>query len=190
MYIIMYSNNNKLTLLKFRDAEEILQGSSEDEDFEAPITNTYNEHGDDEADLLFGSPRVQDLRQLHPSPVQIFRLWQAYLDNVNPLTKLFHAPSIQLQLLEVAADLDNIPKGMESLMFGIYSMAIASLTEDECLKAFGGERRALLSGYHSACRQSLMNAGYLRSSDLVVLQAFTLYLVGLDIIHFSLKYFL
>ena len=174
----MLRAKNKLTPTKFRDAEEILQGSSEDDDFEAPITNTYNEHVDVEMDLLFGSSQAQDVKKGHPTPVQIFRLWQSYLDNVNPLTKLFHAPSIQLQLLEATSDLNNIPKGMEALMFGIYAMAVASLTDEECRKSFSSGRRELLSGYHSSCQRSLIHAGYLRSSDLIVLQAFTLFLVG------------
>jgi hypothetical protein len=169
---------SQLTTSKFRDAEEILQGSSEDEEFENPITKTYNSIDADGSDIFFGSPRVGDLMSLHPSPVHIFRLWQAYLDNVNPLTKIFHAPSIQQQLLDATADLENIPKGMEALMFGTYAMAIASLSDEDCRITFGEERDALLSRYQSGARQSLINAGYLRSSDIIVLQAFTLYLVS------------
>lgn len=167
-----------MTLSKFREAEELLQGSSEDEDFEYPITKTYDSIGADEADLFFGSLVIKDLKTLHPSPVHIFRLWQTYLDNVNPLTKLFHAPSIQQQLLEATANLENLPKGLEALMFGIYAMAIASLKDDECQKAFGEGKLVLLSRHHAMARQGLINAGYLRSSDLIVLQAFALYLVS------------
>lgn len=67
---------------------------------------------------------------------------------------------------------------MEALMFGIYSMAIVTLSEDECLKTFGEEKDDLLARFQSGSRQGLINAGYLKSSDVVTLQAFTLYLVS------------
>jgi hypothetical protein len=54
--------------------------------------------------LLFGSPDTNvDLSTLHPEPVQIFRLWQIYLDNANPLLKVTHTPSLQGRIIEAAS---------------------------------------------------------------------------------------
>jgi len=147
--------------------------------FENPITKTYDTIGGDGGDLIFGSTPRQNLNSLHPSPVHIFRLWQTYLDNVDPLTKVFHAPTVQQRLLDATADLENIPKAMEALMFSIYAMSIISLNNEECQRVFIEERSVLLARYQSATRRALNNANYLRSSDLTVLQGFTLHLVSL-----------
>jgi hypothetical protein len=166
-----------LTKLQFRDAEELLQGSSEDEMYERPITRTYDSIQSDGGDLVFPSPSSEDLRDLHPSTVHIFRLWQKFLDSINPLIKLFHAPTVQQQVLDASADLDNVSKGMEALMFGIYCTAITSFSEPECLATFGEDKSTSLRRYHSGARQALQRAGLLRSSDITILQAFLLYLV-------------
>lgn len=127
---------------------------------------------------FFMTPTSDSITDLHPSPVQIFRLWQTFIDNVNPLIKIFHAPSIQQKVLEASADLENVGKGMEALMFAIYSTAIMSLNEEECMSMFGEERQVLLARYQNGSRQALARAGLLRSSDMTILQAFVLYLVS------------
>jgi len=164
--------------MKFRASEELLQGSSEDEMFENPITKTYDSISSKTVDLILGARLKENLTSLHPSPMHIFRLWQAFLDNVIPLTKIFHAATVQQQVLDAAANLKRISKGLEALMFGIYAMAVTSLTEQECQRILCEGRLVLIDRYQSGARQALINAEYLRSSDLTILQAFTLYLVA------------
>jgi hypothetical protein len=163
--------------MKFKEAEELLQGSSEDEMFETPITKTFDSIHPDGIDIVFGIFNPGDLTSLHPSPVHIFQLWQTFLDNVDPLIKLFHAPSVQQRVLDATSDLENIPKDLEALMFGIYTMAVSSLAYDECYKKFNEDKGILVARYQLGVRQALNNAGYLKSTELTVLQAFTLYLV-------------
>jgi hypothetical protein len=146
--------------------------------FENPITRTYDGIDDTGDDLIFHSPTSEGLRDLHPSTVHIFRLWQRFLESVNPLIKIFHAPTVQQQVLDATADLDHVPKAIEALMFGIYCMAIASFPESECLPIFGETKAALLKRYHSGVRLALHRAGLLRTSDLTILQAYVLYLVS------------
>lgn len=64
-------------------------------------------------------------------------------------------------------------------MFGIYATATMSLTEEEVKTNFGEEKATLLSRYQSGCRQALLRAGFLRSSDMTILQGLLLYLVSL-----------
>jgi hypothetical protein len=145
--------------------------------FENPISRTYDGIDEYGSDIVFPSPASEDLRDLHPSTVHIFRLWQKFLDSVNPLVKIFHAPTVQQQVLDATADLDNVPKEMETLMFGIYSMAISSFADCECLQIFGESKATLLKRYHSGARLACQRAGLLRSSDLTTLQGYVLYLV-------------
>jgi hypothetical protein len=111
--------------------------------------------------------------------MHIFRLWQTFLDNVNPLIKIFHAPTVQQQVLDASADLAKVSKRMEVLMFGIYATAVNSLDEQEVKTIFCEEKSILLNRYQSGCRQALLRAGFLRSSDMTILQGFVLYLVAL-----------
>lgn len=108
----------------------------------------------------------------------MFRLWQTYIDNVDPLVKIVHTPSFQQQISVLSGNTESIPKPTEALMFAIYAMAILSMSDSECDSAFGKPRSVLLARYQDAARQALINASYLRTSDIVVLQAYFLFLVS------------
>lgn len=124
---------------------------------------------------------MTSVTELHPPAVQIFQLWQIYLDNVNPLLKVTHTPTLQGQLIEAAANPSKIPKPLEALLFSIYFMAVISLTDEEALDKLKEEKQRLLSRYHRGTQQALINAGFMKSSDLVVLQAFLMYLVSKNV---------
>ena len=131
--------------------------------------------------LLFGSRKTTvNLTTLHPNPVQIFRLWQIYLDNVNPLLKITHTPSLQGRIIEAASNMTNISPALEALMFSIYCMSILSLSANDCLSVtiLGSSKEDLLTKYRFGCQQALLNCGILRSSDCDCLTALYLYLVS------------
>lgn len=129
--------------------------------------------------LFFGSLITDlDLTVLHPPDhVQIFKLWQVYLDNVDPLLKVTHTPTMQVRLINATGNLGNIDPKLEALMFGIYCVAIMSLTNMECLDMFASERDGLLQRYRFGCQQALLKCGFLRSDDRDCLTALFLYLV-------------
>lgn len=114
----------------------------------------------------------------HPPAIQIIQLWQIYLNNVNPLLKLTHTPTLQERIIEATANIGNVSKSLEALMFAIYFMAITSLNDEEAQLTFGHEKGALLQRYYTACQQALVNGGFMRHTDLTLLQAFLLYLVS------------
>lgn len=135
--------------------------------------------GDD--NLLFGSPRTSiDLSTLHPGPVQIFRLWQIYLNNVEPMLKVTHAPSLQARIIDATGDLSNTNPNLEALMFSIYSVATMSLDENDCLEILNSPKEQLLVSYHFGCQQALVNCGFLRSDDRECLTALYLYLASIS----------
>ena len=166
-----------LTETKFRDTEDLLQGSSDDEMFKTPITASYQERFGGGADFYLPSESLGTLEDLHPPPVQIFQLWQIFLHSINPLIRIFHAPTVQSQILDAASDLSRVDKNMEALMFGVYSMSVYSLSEMECREKFNQDRDDLLRQFQSGTRAALHRAGLLKSSELAILQAFVLYLV-------------
>ena len=64
-------------------------------------------------------------------------------------------------------------------MFSIYAFAVSSLNDDQSIDMFGEDRIALLTRFQTGARHALLAAGFLRSSEIVVLQAFVLYLVSI-----------
>lgn len=154
------------------DSKEALQASSDEE------TNDYEMYPNPERFLIDHDSQPKSLRALHPQPVHIFRLWQTYLDNCNPLLKLFHAPTMQQIILEASSDLEHIPRHIEALMFSIYLIAVTSLTNQECETMLNESRSELLTKYSHAIQQALANARFLKSLNLSTLQALCIYLVS------------
>ncbi len=154
------------------DPKDSLQESSEDESNDAgPFPHPES--------LLVGFGSVsKDLSTLHPPPVQIFRMWQTFLVNVNPLLKMLHAPTWQQSILDASGDIRNIPRHIEAAMFGIYFLAVTSLQNEECQSMFGEQRNTLLAKYAHGTQQALINARFLKSLNICTLQALALFLVS------------
>ncbi|KAE8390930.1 fungal-specific transcription factor domain-containing protein [Aspergillus alliaceus] len=134
---------------------------------------------DNETSLILGGTVKKDLSVLHPSPLHIFKLWQTFLDNINPLTKILHGPTIQQQILKASDSLHTISTEFETLLFSIYCISLVSLREEDVQNTYGECKTTLLSRYRRAARSSFAKAGILRTSKIVVLQAFILYLLAI-----------
>ena len=164
---------------QFRDPDND-SDSSHDDVRETTVKSAWDQSAVDDDHLLFGSRSTSiDLSTLHPDPVQIFRLWQIYLDNVNPLLKVTHTPSLQGRIIEAASSSTNIKPTLEALMFSIYCTSIHSLDQQDCQTMFGSSKEDLLMRYRFGCQQALFNCSFLRSSDRDCLTALHLYLVSL-----------
>ena len=163
---------------QFREANNN-SDSSDDDVRGLDIRKAFDQFFEHNDHLLFGSRQTAvDISTLHPEPVQIFRLWQLYLENVDPLLKVTHTPSLQGSIIEAASNVLNIRPTLEALMFSIYCMSISSLGVDECQAMFGSSKVDLLTRYQFGCQQALSNCGFLRSSDRDCLTALHLYLVS------------
>ncbi|TLS28477.1 hypothetical protein PpBr36_01294 [Pyricularia pennisetigena] len=163
-------------------AQELLDESSEDDEHEGhtihhAFDKMFNNH--DGFPFVIGGERVvANLARKHPEPMQMLGLWQIYLDNINPLLKITHFLSLQSQIIEAGKDLAKISKPFEALLFSIYLIAVTSMQDDEVQITFGAEKGVLVSRYHAATQQALINAGFMRSPDIMVLQAYILYLLS------------
>ncbi|TVY83010.1 Aurofusarin cluster transcription factor aurR2 [Lachnellula suecica] len=156
----------------FQYPKDALQGSSDDDANDGPLYPSAE-------NLLMGNAAGSKIiTSLHPSPVHIFQLWQTFLGNVNPLVKIFHAPTVQQTILDACGNLQNISRPTEALMFSIYFLAITSLNNADCQNLFGESRQALVAKYCHATQQALMNAKFLRSMNLLTLDALTIYILG------------
>lgn len=151
---------------------------SDDDQLGGAWDRTYHDENHDEFLFGAGSSKTNvELSTLHPEQMQIIRLWQIYLDNVNPLLKITHSPTLQARILDAVGDLRAISPEFEALIFGIYCVSVLSLTGDECLRLFSSPKNHLLSGYQFACRQALLKCKVLRTNSRDCLTALFLYLV-------------
>ena len=176
-----YLENTLWTTLdsELRDSQELLldDSSSDREDQGIRDATTPAAFSSDDGSLLLGTPNKAsaNLRPLHPQPVQIFKLWQAYLDNCNPILKIFHAPTVQQIISNASGDLENLPKNVEVLLFSIYTMAVHSMSESECSAIMGESKAVVSQRFKMATQYALLNASFLKTSDLMVLQALVLF---------------
>ncbi|KAF3767504.1 hypothetical protein M406DRAFT_328578 [Cryphonectria parasitica EP155] len=161
-------------LWTFQDPSVNKSSSSEEDVAADPEPNSLL----DPSTLLFSSIRdVVNLRDFHPPPMHAFMLWQTFLQNVNPLSKVIHAPLVQPQVIEASKDFDSVPKPSVALLFAIYAAAVMSLKEEDCRSQLNGPKTVLLSRYFSACQQALAAASFMKSRSIVTLQAFVVFLL-------------
>lgn len=165
--------------------EELLEGSDDEGSRKTGpgvIQQSFDKLHADGSGLLFGFSVNDDLKALHPGPINIFRLWQTYLNCVYPVTMIFHAPTVQQQILDASADLANVSESMEALMFAIYYAAAVALPAEECEAMFRAPQLVVVNRYMLATQQALNAAKLLRNLDITVLQALVILLVGTEII--------
>lgn len=137
-------------------------------------------HGATNTDLLFfgDTGDTEKIFKFHPNPSNVLKLWQIYLENVDPLLKVTHTPTLQGRIIDACVRLDNIQEPtLETLMLAIYCVAIVSLSDEECFLNFGLGKNDLLFRYQTGCRKALVRSGLLRTTDRECLTAFFLYMV-------------
>ncbi|KAK2616422.1 hypothetical protein QQS21_000664 [Conoideocrella luteorostrata] len=165
--------------LQFRASEKLLRDSSDDDE-ESTIHRAFDTMFADNNGFPFVfSGRQQSTTHFHPSAIQIFQLWQTYIDNVNSLLKITHVPSIQGQIIQASSNLGSAPKNIEALMFGIYAMAVSSMEDGDVEKMFHQTKKDVLAQFFTALQQALLNAGFMRTNDFFTLQAYVLYLFAI-----------
>lgn len=136
------------------------------------------EASDEEFDFVLNSQPKSNNRFGHPPPERIHQLWQVFIENVDPLTKVVHVPSLRPAFQKAANNIATIPRSFEALMFAVYSAAVMSLKDDECKQRLGEPRKTLLSRYISATKVGLSRAKFMGTISLVVLQALVLHLLS------------
>ncbi|KAI9730697.1 MAG: hypothetical protein M1834_005666 [Cirrosporium novae-zelandiae] len=128
--------------------------------------------------FIFGfHSAAHSLRQFHPSPSQVFTFWSIFRENVDPMCRMIHKPTMAKTLMDAAGQLDCLSKSMEALLFSIYFSSVVSLSPKECVQLLGEEKDAALAKYRFAVEQALARANFLDTQEIVVLQALVLFLV-------------
>jgi hypothetical protein len=175
-----YLGNNLLRSVfdELPDSNDMLREPDEEPNGDDEVS--YMEQYLPDDNMLMFAPKDVDLLQMHPSPSQIFCLWQTFLTNVNPLSKIRHVPTTQELIVGAVADLSEISKSTEALLFGIYATAVLSMSDTECQKMLDQSKSAATSRFNTGLQVALSRAGFMTTSNVEVLQAYVLFLVSLD----------
>ena len=153
------------------------ESSSAEEEYPSPDhsgSGSSNSH----QGFLFGfSSTSANLRALHPTPSQVWIMWEVYKENVDPLIRLLHRPTVKNIVFQASNRPETINKPTEALLYAIYYAAVTSLTPSQCQKLLSEDRDRALNKYRFAMEQALARANLLTSSSFMVLQAFVLFLI-------------
>ncbi|KAG4028690.1 hypothetical protein MFRU_020g01290 [Monilinia fructicola] len=150
----------------------------EDSDGDSPIPPQSSITPPDHQSFVMGySSADVNMKALHPLPSQIPFYWSTFLENVMPLVKLLHIPTMEKVIKEVQHSLDTISKSTEALMFAIYFATITSMSDEEVATNFGVEKDTLIKKYRFGVEQALSRAGFLNTNEIVTVQAFVLFLI-------------
>lgn len=163
------------------DRQEILEDCDssveEEEEEELPDLFTLKPTIGHQSFLFGYSTSAVDLRPLHPLPSQIPFFWDTFVENVDPLTKVVHTPSVAKAIKQAKEDLSSLSRSVEALLFAIYYSVITSMNQDEVKSNFDTDKSTLLARYRFGVEQALARADFLSSSEIVTLQAFVLFLI-------------
>lgn len=72
-----------------------------------------------------------DLAKCHPLPSHATFLWSVYLENVEPLAKILHVPSMEKIFREARKGNAKLSPPDEALIFAIYFAAVTSLDPED-----------------------------------------------------------
>ncbi|KAK9447044.1 fungal-specific transcription factor domain-containing protein [Limtongia smithiae] len=111
-----------------------------------------------------------------PAAEQLQYMWSRYLENVDPVAKIIHGPTVQKIVDEYAANQTNLSTEIEALLFCLCAVTIASLTNTDCEKGLNASRKELLKLYRVCAVRALTRTSFIKTTDVTVLQAYVLFL--------------
>jgi hypothetical protein len=140
-------------------------------------TDLLNDSPEECGLVLSSTSKIENLATLH-FPLNILqKLFDIYRERVYPLMRLLHLPTFWSSLTN-ALNPRDMSKSLAAVIFSFYFVTIISLEDDECYSLLGGQKSAMTARYKIAARQALINADFLKSSNLMTLQAYTTFLVS------------
>ena len=138
--------------------------------------------------LYYSSPPVSDGQSLNLSKWQAIQLWQAYVKNVDPLTKMLHIPTVQITMFTAINNPSEASDDINALLFAIYFAATTSLPVDDAINLLGQDKSSALNAFKKRLEESLARANLLENPSLVLLRALAIYLVGTILSKFTTSF--
>ncbi|KAL4781314.1 fungal-specific transcription factor domain-containing protein [Aspergillus varians] len=127
---------------------------------------------------ILSSPPAVESRVFRPTKWQSTQLWQTFVNNVDPLTKILHIPTAQASVFGAISDASETIEDINALLFAIFYAATTSLEEDDVGALLGHDKRTALGVFKLCFEQSLSRVNILDNPSLLSLQALAIYLLS------------
>ncbi|OKL58231.1 hypothetical protein UA08_06842 [Talaromyces atroroseus] len=160
----------------FTSQETELQSAISTPDSRTSVENrtpSFGFHGMISAPCVYAT----NYASLYPSRGQAARLWQVYLNNVNPIMRLLHIPTTQSSFFSAINDYTEVAPDFKALLFAIYFAAVTSLDDSEVNLILGQDRQSAVNAYQQGMEVNLHAASFLDSPTITSLQALSIYLM-------------
>ncbi|KPM34808.1 hypothetical protein AK830_g11768 [Neonectria ditissima] len=163
------------------EVDNILQAVHDVADYSEPNASAVPELGSGVAlgpqGFVFGNNGGPgSLDALNPLPSQMLFIWQTFVENVDPFIKVLHVPTMDKIVRELRGNFSTLGPNMEPLLFAISLAAITSMEDQEVMTNFNAPKSHLLAHYRLGTEQALGQAQFLVTKEIVVVQAFVIYL--------------
>ncbi|KAI1290542.1 transcription factor [Xylaria venustula] len=122
---------------------------------------------------------ASSLHHLHPPLHQAVTLYATFTDNVAPLVRIFHMPTLTRIYWDAIASLESLDKNTETLLFAIHYSAVISLDPEACLSILGETRDSAVEKFRFAVEQAMARGNLLNTQNMTMLQAVVLFLSAL-----------
>ncbi|KAF5662719.1 hypothetical protein FHETE_7825 [Fusarium heterosporum] len=133
----------------------------------------------EDVDLLLSKTPALNLADDIPLPFQILRLWQIFLERVNPVTKMLHTPTTEQLIISAMTNHSDISNKSRALLFAIYLLSVVSLSDEEAMTTLNLRKDKAIQRFTKGLKTALSKVNFLRNYDMEVLQALVLYLISL-----------
>lgn len=158
---------------------DFLGKSEDDENDEKAFADVPSQQSNTNAALFGYRAIAHSLQPYHPSLQQAINLFAAFNENVVPILRIFHVPTLSTMYWEAVASPNTLDKNIEALVFAIYYSATVSLPPDQCLSMLGLTYEVAVERYRFAAEQAIARAELLTTQSVLLLQATTLFINAL-----------
>jgi hypothetical protein len=170
--------------------QEDAYGSDDDEspDLSPPaVQGPANEQSINKGfELIFcppGAIYIMPGAPTEPNPSLAVDMFNAYLEHVEPMYKVFHVPTLSAMVLEGKPYLgrDHDSPCNKALKAALHYAGANSLTVEECQARYGKQRDQLILEFRQMVDIALYKADALSTTDIATLQALVIYVASVRV---------
>lgn len=166
------------TWLSWDESRKVRDSKTDDYHSGDPSTRTNRETSSGYCDTLLEKTNCTTEEIWNSSPAITEALWSKYLANVHPIVKLFFAWDKDPLMRRAAGDQKSLSQQHRAFVLAVCFIATLSLSEEDHMAIYGSSLDTELDRLQISTETALLAANYATSNDLLVLQAFLLYIVG------------
>lgn len=134
--------------------------------------------GSETPESMSNSPRSQRILAMTPEVKR--SLCDVYLNNVDPVFKILHRPSLRAYLYDEKPYLDYPldHQAPVTLTCAVYVAAVCTLDDSQCQLLFGVDQKTAVAELRKETEAALIKSDFVITNDLTILQAYIISLVN------------